>query len=388
MRLWLVFALLFAGSADAAASSRTGSPGGPQDCVAGPAEPSISEQLRPTPTLSCRYDAAELHRRILRLLRLRRGQLSIETVERLFGLPQLTTAYDDPRSASFHAIVRAAPGSGDWLVVLSFSETFGPDIDSRPLRFRGTLRPVRINRRERGDMRLDLEALAPRPLDPASPRCLPPDRLRREARLAGWDEPPILPSIPSHGPPRFYLEMSRDDLQLSSDITDAPPCIGNLLLLQAGNPPVEPVTAEESDAIRRRSAESIGDEMAARIMARPANSDEDRDARRAQARFMRDSSIDIYLDSPRVNRRDRQIEAMSIEQLRDLARRTVGGHYWGVAREDCEAAIREEDPPAALRRRARERGLSEVEADALGTLCYVFIDGRRYHNRPQPQPPR
>ena len=48
----------------------------------------------------CNYGAAEFQRRLFALIAARRGSLGIEAVERLFGLPRLTTAFDSVRTAN------------------------------------------------------------------------------------------------------------------------------------------------------------------------------------------------------------------------------------------------------------------------------------------------
>lgn len=128
------------------------------------------------------------------------------------------------------------------------------------------------------------------------------------------------------------------------------------------------------------------DRMAAAI-ARPGDPEEDPDALRAYARFVREGYIryDAAQGNPGWDI-DREIQAMSEAEVRALALRLANGHPWGAAREDCEAAIGEEDAPAALERRARRRGLSTPDIAALRTLCLAFLEGRRFRYRPQPPP--
>src|SRR4030095_9802014 len=95
-----------------------------------------------------------------------------ETIERTFGLPRLHTSFDDSRSASYSVIVSGKAGTDPWRVEISFDETFFPLGGSHPARFKGTMRPVRIRRWDRGDIRLSIQWLHATPIRPASRVCL------------------------------------------------------------------------------------------------------------------------------------------------------------------------------------------------------------------------
>ncbi len=96
-RRLLLVALLAGTAASSAAPARsTDAP----VCVMAMPEPSDSSQLRPMPRAQCDYDVTELRRRMLGLLDLRAASISIEAVERLFGLPPLTTLFDSEQSAN------------------------------------------------------------------------------------------------------------------------------------------------------------------------------------------------------------------------------------------------------------------------------------------------
>ena len=340
--------------------------------------------------VACDYDGAGLAGRVLELFRLRDGQLTIEAVERAFGVPRLSATYANPWSAHYSLLLRPAPGRGDWQVLLNFEESFGPGLPGRRHYLRGTSRPERINPRVRGDMRLDLTFGGASAPAAGAPECLPPQRIAAEGVRRGWRRQPPEPTMLSHGGPIWNLVLRRSDLALSTDVTDDPPCARRIELSQETNARPEPNLESLREAALRRMSVERADRMAA-AMARPGDPEEDPDALRAYARFVRDDYL--RFDAAEGNPwRDieRQIQAMSEAEVRALASRLANGHPWGVAREDCEAAIGEEDAPAALERRARLRGLGAPEIAALRVQCLAFLEGRRFRYRtpvPVPTPP-
>jgi hypothetical protein len=352
-------------------------------CSLVPGSDAEVDGMRMSLEATCDYDAAEFNRRVLSLLALRRGALSIETVERIFGLPRLVTAYDHTQEANYYLVLGSARSDPPWSAHFSLDESYGPTIPERPARFRGTLRPERIDPRLRGEMQLDIGWLDPRDVALGSPACLSLDLLTREGRRQRWRSETASAMVMDAGP-RQSLSLRRDGMEVLVDVTRTPACIRQLDMSAAGNPPIREITAEESAALERRSGENIGDEAEARIMAEPALDESDRRARRAQARFMREAMIESYAGSPRATRMEEALNAMTTEELRALAGRAVVGHYWGAAREDCENAVAEDDPPAALVRRARARGLNEVETNALRVLCVAYVEGRRFGRRGAP----
>jgi hypothetical protein len=350
-------------------------PGPAAPCVAVEPEPSSSPQLRPMPRAVCNYDVAELDRRIRGLLELRSDAVSIEAVERLFGLPAITTLFDSDQSANYGVEIAGAPGKGEWRVLLDYSESFFPMIPSRPKRFRGSLRPVRINPNERGDIQLRLMLLAPRPTAAGAPGCIAPDALA-QAGAPRWKSQ-ILPQMVMDAGPMQSFEMTRGKLELSADVTGNPACLDDLTLTAPADPPVPGITAEEEAQMRLRSAETI----AAQVVAGLGNAG-DADARRAYGQYYRDSTAGNYLGAP--DPLGKRIDGLDVARLRDLLKRVATGSAWGLAREDCEAAILEPETPAALLRRARARGLDEVEVKALETYCNIYLQGRLYRP-PAPQ---
>ncbi|HEX8366001.1 MAG TPA: hypothetical protein VF603_12045 [Allosphingosinicella sp.] len=347
---------------------------------------SATSSLAGLAEVACDYDGAGLAARLLDLFRLRDGQLTIEAVERAFGVPRLGATYASPWTAHYSLLLRPAPGRGDWQVLLNFQESFGAGLPGRRHYLRGTTRPERINPRVRGDMRLDLTFGGASAPAAGAPECLPPERIAAEGVRRGWRRRPAEPVMLSHGGPLWNLVLRRGDLALSTDVTDDPPCARRIELSQETNAPPERNLESLREAVLRRASVERAERMAA-AMARPGDPEEDPDALRAYARFVRDGYLrfDAAEGNPWRDI-DREVQAMSEAEVRALASRLANGHPWGVAREDCEAAIGEEDAPAALERRARRRGLGAPEIAALRVQCLAFLEGRRFRYRPQAPP--
>lgn len=188
----------------------------------------------------------------------------------------------------------------------------------------------------------------------------------------------------SHGGPHWNLVLRRGDLAFSTDVTNDPPCARRLELRQQSNAPREPNLGRLREAELRRMTIQSADRLAA-ALARPAPDEQDPDALRAYARFVREGEIAFHMANGNPSRSiEQEIAAMDEGAVRALAARLANGHPWGAAREDCEAAIREPDPPAALERLARRRGLSGPEIAALRVLCLAFVEGRRFRYRTPP----
>jgi hypothetical protein len=154
----------------------------PARCVAAPAETTLPG-LRPQPAAVCDYEPAELHARLARLMAVPMGALRIEYLERLFGLPTVTTMADDPFFASYNIVAQAASGRSSWIALIVLNEQFPR---GRP-RFRGSLRPVHVNPRERGEIDVHITLLGPPSgFVPGRTVCLPLAPFLAQAERAGW----------------------------------------------------------------------------------------------------------------------------------------------------------------------------------------------------------
>lgn len=174
--------------------------------------------------VACGYDGTALAARFIALFGLRNGDLTIDAVERAFGMPRLSADFADPWNANYGVLLRPAPGQGDWQVLLHFEESFGPGIPGRPHYLRGTARPERINPRVRGEMRLDLTFGGANAPAQSAGECLAPERIAAEGVRRGWRRRPPEPVMISHGGPLWNLVLTRRDLAFSTDVTENPPC--------------------------------------------------------------------------------------------------------------------------------------------------------------------
>lgn len=213
-------------------------------CVAGVPSPSNLPPLRPMASAICNYGTAELHARIDRLLAVREGRLGIEEVERIFSVPIVTTTYDRPRSAYYPVHLRSAPGRGAWAAGVSVQESYGPDLESRPIRFRGSGRPVRINPRERGEILVNITLAGQEGVEfaPGQAICLPVTDLRDRLVRRGWVVVSTNELAP-HAPPGWRpMTLSRGGLRFSTSSYDGQPCVQNFTLWQPADPPLQPLT--------------------------------------------------------------------------------------------------------------------------------------------------
>jgi hypothetical protein len=350
-------------------------------CVEGPPEAAYPP-LRPTQSARCPYDVHEAYRRLLALLAVKEGRVDIDFAERLFGLPSLYTAYDDPRWASFSVLLAGGEGDAQWRGMVVFDESFGPNVETRPLHFRGSKRPVHIRPGQRGDVRLTVNLF---PMQPARawPGCLTLGRFVERAEAAGWGR--AMPNFPTDGGPPS-VSFDRGGLSLYPSSGFAGDCLTEVILTQNARPAIPPLTDEESAMIRRRSAEQAAAEIEAKWLALPADDQDDREARNARARFMRDWVAERYQETQRTAGDD-AIAAMSPDQLRAFARSAMhGADWWGTAHEICDLAVKEADPPAALARLAAERKLDSATAELFRTYCSIYVEGRRFKHRSLPMP--
>ena len=91
----------------------------------------------------CDYKIDEVRRLISRLFRpSKNSKLRVEDIEGLFDLPEMTTAYDDPREAEYMMKVFGPDG---WKLTVQVREGFFPTNHGLP-KFVPGLRPRRLAR--------------------------------------------------------------------------------------------------------------------------------------------------------------------------------------------------------------------------------------------------
>jgi hypothetical protein len=179
-------------------------------------------------------------------LAVRDGRLGIEEVERIFSLPPVTTSYDNPRSAHYGIILHSAA----WSAGIQVDESYGPDLESRPIRFRGSGRPARINPRERGDIRVFVNLAGPQgmALAPGLAACVPVTELRDRAVRRGWVVLSRNEPVSPHAPPGWRpMTLSRGGLRFSTSTQDGQRCFESFTLSQPADPPLEPITPPPTD---------------------------------------------------------------------------------------------------------------------------------------------
>ena len=154
-----------------------------QHCRSGPPEPvpHFFDAVRPTPTALCDYGLDEVRRRIGRLfIPSKSSKLRVEEIERLFDLPEMTTAYDDPREAEF---MMKVSGLGGWKLTVHVREGFFPT-NHGPPRFVPGPRPGRLDRFENAVSLVSFDLSSPRQ-DSEKPIC-PIDPFVAAALSSGW----------------------------------------------------------------------------------------------------------------------------------------------------------------------------------------------------------
>jgi hypothetical protein len=151
----------------------------PASCVAGPAEPSGSDQLRPTPTFRCMLTGAEMAARVSALFATPAEKVAVTTLQRLLSLPPLPTQFDDTRSLNY---VVQVTGPDKWSLRIGADEVFWPGT-GRP-EFAGPPYPRRLRPSQRGEIRLDIITLQPLMLGPG--RCFSAAEVDRRLLRAGW----------------------------------------------------------------------------------------------------------------------------------------------------------------------------------------------------------
>jgi hypothetical protein len=157
-------------------------------CVEGapnPVDPQLARlsnvELRPTRTAQCPYGFDELLHRITALIADKNAIDSVETIEKVFSIPAMTTSVDDPRMASYMMVLS---GKGGWRLLVWVREGFYP-LNAGPARFVPGLRPKRLGKVEDAQLSVNLSVLGNSPT-PGSVQCVPTPMLYGALTGAGW----------------------------------------------------------------------------------------------------------------------------------------------------------------------------------------------------------
>ena len=212
MRLALLSLLLPIASASlsAPADARPRSAPAPQLCRPGPEVDENSPgaiRLRLTRTASCPYDLAALYRRIRRLFTAAPDSLRVETIEHLFGLPAMRTAYDSERIADYTTILR---GAGGWELRIWVREAYYPLDRRRRPRFVPGPRPRRLGDIRDATVMIGFLLTAPRNPTPGASGCLSVAAALAIAARAGWQDRSLDYDVVDGPAPRYpYFRRGR-----------------------------------------------------------------------------------------------------------------------------------------------------------------------------------
>jgi len=187
---WLMGILIFVATCPAIAA------GSHPLCVEGapePVDPHFASQLRPTRTATCAYDFSELVARITKLSFDKHDPDSVETAERAFAMPEMTTSYDDPRRASYSMILSGKDG---WKLSVWVRESFYP-LDKGRAGFVPGLRPKRLFKIKDADLRIDLAVVGS--LSAPFVPCIPVSPFFDASLREGWQDIEMKVSPPTDG---------------------------------------------------------------------------------------------------------------------------------------------------------------------------------------------
>lgn len=185
-RALIVFLGLIATSPVVLAGSRT-------ICVEGPSapvDPHFANQLRPDRTAVCPYDFDEVVTRITQISTDKRALDTVETAEKKFGIPEMTTSYDDPHTSDYTTILKGPDG---WRMLVWVREW-----NREPERFLPGLHPKRLYTAEDVWLRIDLTVTGPSPTL-GSVQCVPVNPLLDAFVKEGWKDITYQVSRPTDG---------------------------------------------------------------------------------------------------------------------------------------------------------------------------------------------
>ncbi|GLQ49342.1 hypothetical protein ACFFJT_20490 [Dyella flava] len=157
-------------------------------CVEGsslPSDPRLG--VRPTRSALCPYDFDELVERITELSTDKRAIDSVETVQRAFGIPEMTTTSDDTRISNY---LMSLSGTDGWKLLVWVREAFYPT-NKGPDRFVPGLRPKRLFSVRKATLTIDLDFTG-RLQAQVSPQCMAVTDLIKSLKGKGWKDVTLL----------------------------------------------------------------------------------------------------------------------------------------------------------------------------------------------------
>lgn len=199
-------------------------------CVEGPSHPvntglRNAAPLRPQRTAVCPYDFDEMVDRLTKLSIDKHSPDTVENVEEAFGMPQMTTSYDDPRIADYTTILS---GQGGWKLLVWVREAFFP-LNKGPDEFVPGLRPKRLSSVDNAKLIVNLNVLGPNGADSAN--CVQVSLLFDALVKAGWKDIEMEGPGPTDGGRRTpYFQHGRKTVGLGAVRGQ---CAANIYLGQA-----------------------------------------------------------------------------------------------------------------------------------------------------------
>jgi hypothetical protein len=157
--------------------------------------------IRPELDVRCPYSAHEFVDRIIQLSADKDAVDSVETAQKAFGLPRMSTSQNDPRVASYQMRVS---GEGGWMAFLWVMEGFYPS-NQGPARFVPGAHPKRLADVRAAKLSISFDM-------PALPNnvCIPVSTLFDALTKAGWQEVPRSgPQMP--GDPQMHPQFQYQD---------------------------------------------------------------------------------------------------------------------------------------------------------------------------------
>jgi len=196
-------------------------------CVEGPSlrtEAIGGGPIRPTRTAKCLYEFGELIERITKLSIDKDVVDSVETAEKVFGIPDMTTSQNNSHESSYQTFLS---GKGGWRLELWVTEGFYP-ANKGPVRFVPGPHPKRLYGVRDAKLRifLNITGWTPTP----GQTCMPISPLFDALTKAGWKEIPRS-GPPSPGDPQLHPQFQYGGKAVGADETQGP-CTQSIVLTQ------------------------------------------------------------------------------------------------------------------------------------------------------------
>jgi hypothetical protein len=209
-----VIAVLFPNIGHAGPStSQFNPPTGAASCTAGqPLADNIGAiNFRPLPTAACDYDLKDVRDRIVQLMYGDSSNLSVESVESLFAIPQMTSRYDSSRDAVYGMMIYGPDG---WSLYIDVKESFSPPNEG-VAKFAPGLRPKRLDSYQNSTASVGLMLKFPRnggscPEEPFFSAALAAGWKDVTARMRVTDGGQATPTFSSPDGSRTFSEYSND----------------------------------------------------------------------------------------------------------------------------------------------------------------------------------